>query len=164
MVLFKLLNAKKTLILGLGNTLLSDDGVGIYVAREIRRILRSPDVEVAEASAGGLELLDMMWGFDRAAIVDAVVTGRRPAGSLSVIGPDDLPGGSSMARHRVGLKEALELGRRLKMDLPAEVVVYGIEVADPLTFGEACTPSVAARIPALACEIAERERGAGEKR
>jgi hydrogenase maturation protease len=53
----------KTLVLGLGNDILSDDGVGIYVARELKKIIHSQDITVAEASLAGIGLLDMLAGW-----------------------------------------------------------------------------------------------------
>ncbi len=69
-------------MLGLGNTILGDDGVGICVVREMRRIWAGhPMVELIEASLGGMVLLDCITGFDRLIVVDAIMTDdRRPTG------------------------------------------------------------------------------------
>ena len=144
-------------MLGLGNTILSDDGVGIYVAREIGRRWPILDVRVEEASVGGLELLDRMAGFDRVILIDAVQTGRVKVGSLVTMRVEDLVGGSAMARHQVPFHEALMLGRKLGMDLPDEIKIYGVEVKDILTFAESCTPEVAAVVPAIAEAIVRKE-------
>lgn len=145
------------MVLGLGNTILSDDGVGIYVAREIGKRVLDPNVIVKEASIGGLELLDLMVGFDRVILIDAVVTGKYEVGTLVRMRIEDLKGGTAMARHQVAFPEALRLGRKLKMDLPKEITIYGVEVKDIMTFGESCTPEVAASIPKIGDEIVEEE-------
>jgi len=145
-------NKIKTVCIGLGNTILSDDGVGIYVLREIKKKLNNPDVCIKEASVGGLELLDYITGFDRAVIIDAIQTGEYSPGTVLSITADDLPGGSSLTRHQVPFSEALVLGRRIGMQIPSQILIYGIEAEDVFTFSEECTPSVAAKIP----EIAER--------
>jgi len=137
----------------LGNTILTDDGVGIYVAREIQKRIQNPDITIAEASLGGLELLDLMVGYDRVILIDALSFGNKPAGTLVKVGIDDLKGGSAMSRHQVPLHEALELGRRLNMDLPDEIIIYGIQVLDTMTFGEKCTPEVDTAISGIASEI-----------
>ena len=149
---------KQILIIGLGNTLLSDDGVGIYVVREIRKLAQRSDVAFHEASVGGLELLDLIAGYERVIIIDAFQTGQREVGSLLELRPEDLAGGSAMTRHQVSLPEALELGRQLGVRIPAEVKIYGIEVADSATFHEQCTPVLQKRIPEIAREIIQRER------
>ena len=69
------------LVLGLGNTILTDDGVGIYVAREIKKKLTYGDVTIQEASLGGLELLDVMTGFKRVILIDAMVIGSGEIGT-----------------------------------------------------------------------------------
>ena len=148
----------ETLILGLGNTILSDDGVGIYVVREIEKRVQNSLVVIKEASIGGLELLDIIKGFDRLILIDGVVTGKHRPGTLLKLKPDDLRGGASMSRHQVAFPEALRLGKKLNMALPEEIVIYGVEVKDPWTFGELCTPEVKVNIPIIATEIIRNER------
>ena len=150
--------SRQILLIGLGNTLLSDDGVGIYVVREIRKRVQRPEIAFHEASVGGLELLDLIAGYERVIIVDAFKTGQSEVGSLLELRPEDLAGGSAMTRHHVSLPEALELGRQLGFHVPAEVKIYGIEVADSTTFHEQCTPVLQKRIPEIAREIIQRER------
>jgi hydrogenase maturation protease len=147
----------RTFVIGLGNTILSDDGVGIYVVRELGNRINNPNVTVKEASLGGLELLDLMTGSDLVYLIDAVITGKHEVGTLIEMRIEDTSGGSAMARHQISLSEALMLGRRLKMDLPEEIIIYGIEVEDNMTLCESCTPSVAKRIPEIADEILHRE-------
>ncbi len=143
----------KTLILGLGNTILKDDGIGIYVVRELKKHLRDPNVVVKEASLGGLELLELMKGYDHLILIDAMQTGEHDIGTLIKLKAEDLKGGSSMSRHQVSFSNALELGRHLNMDLPEKIDIYGIEVMDIFTLEESCTPEVGARIPAIVNDI-----------
>jgi hydrogenase maturation protease len=145
------------LILGLGNTLLSDDGAGIYVVREIGRMLPSSPVVIREAAAGGLEILEIISGFQKAVLVDAVQTFRHKAGALIELNLEDLKGGSAMTRHHVSLAEAIELGHTLRMPLPEKLSIYGIEVADTRTFQEGCTTAVAGKIKKIARDIIKRE-------
>ena len=143
----------KILVLGLGNTILTDDGVGIYVARHIRKKLNVSNVDVKEASVGGLELLDLIQGYDKAVLIDAMVTRKHSVGTLFQIKPDELKGGSAMDRHHISLPEALGLGDSLKMNLPRDLVIYGIEVDNTYTFGEKCTSPVEKAIPGIASHI-----------
>lgn len=147
------------MILGLGNTILTDDGVGIYIVRAIGKSRKNALVEVEEAAAGGLELLDLLSGYERAILVDAVPLENQPPGTFVRLIPEDLGGGSAMARHQVAFAEALELGRRIGMDLPRSIVIYGIQVADVTTFGETLSPGVAACIPHIAETIWEEAVG-----
>jgi hydrogenase maturation protease len=149
----------RILILGLGNTILSDDGVGIHVAREIGKQLQDSNVIVKEASVGGLELLDLLVGFRKVVLIDAVITGQLHVGAVMKMSPEDLQGGSALTRHHVGLNEVLGLAKKLGMDIPDEIVIYGIEVKDTLTFSKSCTPEVSANIARVAEEIIDREFG-----
>ena len=139
----------KTLVLGLGNPILTDDGVGIHAVRALARRLNRPDVEVAEASLGGLRLLDTAVGYDRLVLVDAIQAGGRP-GQVYRLGPNDLRSSLHAASsHDLSLPTALELGRRLGLALPEDeaITIVAVEVEDELTFGELCTSQVQAAIP-----------------
>lgn len=145
----------KTLILGLGNPLVSDDSVGLRVAAELaRRLAGRPDVEVGEDYWGGLRLMERMIGFDRAIVVDAIVTGA-PPGTLHRLTPADVPTQRSASAHDVNLPTALALGRQAGARLPpdGQIVLVGIEARDVLTFSEECTPAVAAAVPAAVQEV-----------
>jgi len=139
----------KTLILGLGNPLITDDSVGLRVARELKpRLDRRPDVEVDEDYWGGLRLMERMVGYDRAVVVDAICTGA-PPGTIHRLRPTDMPTQKSASAHDVNLPTALAFGRQGGLLLPADdqIVLVGIEAADVLTFAEQCTPEVEAAIP-----------------
>jgi hydrogenase maturation protease len=148
---------RQILIVGLGNTLLSDDGAGIYVVREMRQILSSSSIVFREVAAGGLEILEIISGFNQVILVDAVQTFQNDAGALIELELEDLKGGSAMTRHHVSLAEAIELGRTLGIPLPERLSIYGIEVTDTRTFRESCTETVAVRIKEIARTIIERE-------
>lgn len=80
-----------TLIIGLGNPLVTDDSVGLRVAAELRtRLAGRADVEVAEDYWGGLRLMEQMVGYDRAIVVDAICSGA-PPGTIHHLGPGDIP-------------------------------------------------------------------------
>jgi hydrogenase maturation protease len=138
----------KTLVLGLGNPILSDDGVGLGVARELEKRLEPQEATVIEASLGGLNLLDLLVGYERVIIIDAIKTeGGRP-GQVHRLDPSLLRTTRySSSVHDVDLVTALELGKKLKMAVPSKIDIFAIEVADTERFSEQCTPAVAAAIP-----------------
>jgi hydrogenase maturation protease len=146
----------KTLVIGLGNPILTDDGVGVKVAYAVRDVLASAapeDVTVTEASVGGLHLMEMMVGYERAILVDAIQTpGGRP-GVISRLTLDDIasavPTQHSASTHDMNLPTALAMGRRLGLALPDEIEILAVEAEEVLTFGETCTPAVAAAIPVV---------------
>lgn len=139
---------RKILVLGLGNPLLGDDGVGLYVAQRVQmQVAGHSDIEVAEDYWGGLRLMERLVGFERAVIVDAVCTGGE-AGAVSILSPDDVPTRHSSSAHDVDFRTALAVGRRMGVRLPRDhdVRIVAIEAADVWTFSEECTPAVRAGI------------------
>jgi hydrogenase maturation protease len=136
----------KTLIIGLGNPLITDDSVGLRVAEVLKpRLADRTDVEVAEDYWGGLRLMERMIGFDRAIVVDAIQTGA-PPGTIHLLTPDGIPTQRSASAHDVNLATALEFGRQAGAHLPTNghIQLVAVEAEDVLSFGEQCTPSVQA--------------------
>ncbi len=152
----------KTLVLGMGNTILCDDGIGIYVVREVAERCRREDVEFGEASVGGMRILDVVGGYDRVIMVDAIQTPDGEPGEIHRLSPRDfrlsLHAGSS---HDLSLPAALALGRGMGLRLPDDddFVIVAVEVEDVLSFAEECTPAVRKAIPrAVDVVLAELEK------
>ncbi len=145
----------KTLIIGLGNPIVTDDSVGLRVAAEVaRRLADRPDVEVTEDYWGGLRLMERMVGYRRAIVIDAIQTGS-PPGTIHRLTPEAIPTQRSASAHDVNLPTALEFGRQAGLTLPAnrDILLVAVEADDVITFGEQCTPAVEAAIPAAADEV-----------
>jgi len=146
-------------VLGLGNDLLGDDGVGLEAARVATSTPRHPAIEVVASSVGGLGLLEELEGCDAAVVVDSIRTGEAPEGRVLVMRPEDLPYGPRLrGAHDADLAAALELGRRSGRSMPGRVFVVAVEVEDNLSFREGLTPPAreAAREAAKkALELAE---------
>jgi hydrogenase maturation protease len=138
----------KTLVLGLGNPILSDDSAGCRVAMALQERLHMPGVDIKEASIAGLDFLDALAGYDRTIIIDAIQTGKGAPGQIYRFGPDLLANTRHAGTpHDVNLATALELGKMLKLELPREITVFAIEAADVTSFSEECTPQVMQAIP-----------------
>ena len=146
----------KTLILGLGNPILSDDSVGLHVARALKNKLNHQETVVIEASVAGLDFLDLLTGYDRAIIVDAIQTAGGKVGQVYRLDIEALDVTRHAASpHDVNFATALELGRRLGMALPRQIDIFAIEVANTSTFSEECTPEVQGAIPHCVTMITE---------
>jgi len=144
------MTVKKTLIVGLGNPLLGDDGVGWIVAEHLReKQLLSPDVEIDTLALGGIGLMERLIGYQRAIIIDALKTGHFPTGSVHSFGLDELENpfaGHLGSAHETNLQTALVLGRELGADLPDEVTVIAIESPYIYDFSDQLSPEVAAAV------------------
>ncbi|MFH1169887.1 MAG: hydrogenase maturation protease [Chloroflexota bacterium] len=102
-----------------------------------------------------MELLDMLVGYDKAIIVDAIQTEAGRPGQIYRLDPRVLDITRHVSSlHDVNFATALELGRRLGLALPREIIIYAIEAADVTSFSEECTPELKMAVPACVEMIA----------
>jgi hydrogenase maturation protease len=132
-----------TVVVGMGNPVLADDAVGLVIARRLReRLGARADVEVIELCAGGLRLVEAIAGYERAVIVDAMVSGGR-AGRVWRLRPEDLPRTrTAHSSHEGSLGAAWELGGLAGLRLPGDVRIWAVEAGDCDSFAERLTPAV----------------------
>lgn len=146
----------KTLVLGLGNPILSDDAVGIRAAQEVGRKLDEPQVTVAETSEAGLSLLDAIVGYDEVIIIDAVQTEKGQPGQIHRMGTEDFSLTKRFAPpHQINLATSLELGNALSLAMPRNITIFAVEAKDVTTFSEKCTPEVEKAIPQVVKMVLE---------
>jgi hydrogenase maturation protease len=153
----------RAIVIGVGNPLLGDDGVGIRVARELsRRFDNHAGVTVTELYAGGLRLMEAMVGFDRALVIDAMVSGSCPPGSVRCFAPEELGATRNLrCAHDTSLPAALAMGEMLGLPLPEEIRVWGVEAGCCEEFGEELTAPVEKAVPGLVEELVRQLEGAG---
>lgn len=146
----------RALVVGLGNPVRCDDGVGLHVVRRLIDTGLPEGVTAIEAGAAGLDLLDSITGCDRLIIVDAIDMGR-PPGAVLVLDLADLPRAMPLhfaSSHEADLPTIMALGRKLGLRLPQRVVIVAVQVADITSFAMTCTDAVDAAIPKACREIA----------
>jgi len=151
---------------GIGNPILGDDGIGLHVVREvIKRIAGSYDpspggipVEVKvkedltvvldEAYTGGMNLLDLILGFDRAVLIDAVSESGLEPGEVRRMDLDDMITVHSTNPHDTSLAEAVKLAKDLGEDrVPPEIMLVGINIKPSGVFSEGLSHPVREAIP-----------------
>lgn len=146
-----------TLVVGLGNPILGDDGVGWRVAHEVQARLADPDVEVTCLALGGVALMERLVGYRRAIIIDAMTTDA-PLGSVRSVPLEELSNpasGHTASSHDTSLATALNLGQKLGASLPEEVWVVAVEAERLYEFGTGLSPAVAAAVPEAARHVEE---------
>jgi hydrogenase maturation protease len=131
-----------TVVLGLGNDLAGDDAVGPLVARALRDELDGV-ADVVESSASGLALLEVLADHERAVVVDGVVTGRVPPGTIAEMGLDEVGDVVAPSVHQAGLPELAAVAERLGLTFPSRTRVLAVEVVDPWTIGAPVSAPVA---------------------
>ena len=142
----------KTIVLGLGNPILTDDGVGIRIAKEIRK--KCKNIDVVEASAAGFRIIDEIIGYDILIIIDSIKTGKAKPGTLHKFSINDFEKTlHHSSPHDISLFDAFEVMRKQNVKLPSQIEIYAIEVEDTSTFSEKCTELVESAIPKTVQQI-----------
>ncbi|HVO13481.1 MAG TPA: hydrogenase maturation protease [Vicinamibacteria bacterium] len=153
----------KTLLLGLGNPYLSDDAVGLRLAAALRGPLAVyPDLDVVEdCSVGGLDLLDVLCGYQRVIVLDSLRARDGVPGDWHHFTAEALRETAHLAGvHDANFATVLALGRRLGLPLPEprNIHVFAVEMADGLTFSERMSPRLERKFPAFSAAILDRVR------
>ena len=135
------------LVLGIGNILLRDEGVGVHVIEQMQKMHLPDDVELVDGGTAGADLLDVLAERRKVIVIDAVQADCEP-GTVLRFTADDLvrrPDGVGMSLHELGLGEALTMTRQLGC-APEDVVVLGIKPKD-IGCGLELSEEIAASVP-----------------
>lgn len=145
-----------TVIIGMGNRLLSDDGVGIAVAHAVAECLKPRmNIAVTELHTGGIRLMEAMAGFKRAVVVDAMLSGAVP-GTLQRFDPMNfVTTKNTFSSHDTDFATAYDLGKMAGVVLPEQLSFWGIEAREFDLFGEEFSDEVAAAVPVAVERIVE---------
>ncbi|MEM4262153.1 MAG: hydrogenase maturation protease [Thermoplasmata archaeon] len=146
----------RTLLLGIGNPIRTDDSIGILVAREISK-LRLPNVDVEEVAASGIEVMELMLDYEKVVIVDAILRPDKEPGEIMKLEEKDFSQTVHGASpHGVNLSTAIALGRQMAPSrMPRTIVFYAIQAEDVDTFSESLTPRVRKSMPTLVDMVAK---------
>lgn len=138
----------RTLVLALGNDLLGDDGVGLEAARRIAGQVDG-SVDVVESREAGLALLELLEGYERALLIDSIVTRRYPPGTVLEFSPNDFRRVIAPSPHYAGLPEVLEMAHRLNLTFPQDICILAMEVQNPYQFSLGFSEPVQEALPRL---------------
>ncbi|RLI35472.1 hydrogenase [Candidatus Bathyarchaeota archaeon] len=140
----------KIRIIGCGNPLAGDDGLGIYAARKLAEMKLPEGVEVVEAGTPGLGLLSFLENADAVIIVDALKRGSPPGTLHRVEAREIIKEGKPLSAHDLGVEEALTLGFRLLPEkMPKKILIVGVEAGRVESFREGLTQEVEKALPKL---------------
>lgn len=154
-----------TVIIGMGNPQLSDDGVGLAVALAVAERLKDRmTLTVTELNTGGMRLMEAMAGFKRAVVVDAMLSGA-PHGTVRQFDPQDfVTTKNTFSSHDTDFATAYDLGVMAGVPLPEQLSFWGVEAREFDLFGECFTVEVAAAVPVaverIVAQLVEWEGGA----
>jgi hydrogenase maturation protease len=147
-------------VLGLGNPVLGDDGVGLHVAAEVERLLREgpvAGVTVFTSTRGGFDLINLLSGFSHAIIIDCLDIPQPVPGRIRLLDLNSLSGSARLVGvHDISVADAFELAAILGTGMPGTVEIYAVEGGDTQTITEEMTPAVTAAVAPLARMVYER--------
>jgi len=148
------------LVLGLGNPILGNDGIGWRVAEQVGSATAgyAAPVDVDCAALGGLSLMERMLGYGRVILVDSMWTGTQPAGTVSLYSLEDLPrpgAGHTASPHDTSLITALRTAETMGAAVPLRVDVVAIETRACYDFSEALTPAATSALPIATRKVLE---------
>jgi len=140
----------KTLVLGIGNSILGDDGIGVHVARELAGKISDKNIDVRDVSVDGLNLLELVLGYDKLVVIDAIMTEDGKVGEIYRLKPEKIcdPARSAISPHHFNLATTLEIGKRLfPKEMPEEATVFAVSTREVSKVTEEMTPKVKESIP-----------------
>lgn len=147
----------KVLVLGMGNDLYGDDGVGLHVVRLLRdgwldgAASGEPplSVEFAECVLSGAALLDVVHGYDALLVIDTIMKAEPVTGRIRVLDASEIRDFPGPSPHYVSVPQVLALGKELGLKMPSTVTIIAVEAKDLLRLGEGLSEDMRARVPDL---------------
>jgi len=147
----------KTLILGMGNTILCDDAVGIIIKRYLEeKLINITDLDFYETSWGGFRIIDLLEGYDYAIVIDAIKTGQKSEGEIHhLTSLDLLPTLRLNSYHDINFITAIKLAEKLRIKVPSNIEIFAVEVEDNYTIVENLNTVIRKSIPVCSQRIVE---------
>ncbi len=123
------------LILGLGNDILGNDAVGLLAARELKKEFGN-NIDVTEAALSGFELIDLLEGYEKVLLLDAVVTKQHSPGTVLELTKEHYKKVVAVSPHYMGLPEVFQFAEKFGINLPKEIRILVMEIEPPLDLKE----------------------------
>ncbi|MBA7468913.1 hypothetical protein ES705_18946 [subsurface metagenome] len=119
----------RTLVLGIGNPILGDDGIGFHIVQELAKEMNDENIDVKDTSVNGLNLLELIVGYDKLIVIDAIMTEDEKVGEIYRLKPRNSSetAWSTISLHHLNLATTIEIGERLfPKEMPGEVIIFAI--------------------------------------
>ncbi len=146
----------RTLVLGIGSPIMCDDAIGLRVLQELHK-KGVQGVDLEEACASGLDLIEIMLDHEVVIVVDAIIKSGQPAGTIMVLSPEDFSDTVHGTNpHEANVATTIELGRTLEPErFPKKVLFVAVEANDVFTVSEQMTPEVEAALSKAVDKVLE---------
>lgn len=148
----------RTLVLGLGNDLFGDDGVGLHLVNSLRaefagQRVSSGSIDFLASTSTGLALLDLVTGYDRLIIIDTIKLEKPKTGTVRVLEEKDLRAIPGPSPHYLSFPQVLAIGRAAGLSVPKELTIIAIEAKNIYHLGEGLSPEMEAKLPEILSRI-----------
>jgi hydrogenase maturation protease len=148
----------KTLILGMGNLLLCDDGIGIIIKRYLESILHNNNsLFFSETSWGGFRIIDILQNFDYVIVIDSIKTGKKNPGEIHYLKTDELLHTLRLnSYHDINFMTAIKLAEKMNINMPNEIDIFAVEISDNSTIKESISTEIQQSIKFCSLEIIQK--------
>ena len=165
---------KKTLLLGMGNTIRGDDGAGILTARALKEQITHSSIDIRETQEAYICLLDIISDYEKVIIIDSIRTRKKKPGRIHRLTTSETDikkgrkasltdssrnrfetGIGPLSFHQMGLASVVNMAEKLHIDIPEEIVIFAMEIENGKLFTDSLTPEAKSSIPELVDVIKE---------
>lgn len=145
---------KNILFLGMGNEILTDDGIGIKLLNDLKEKFPVANADYEALSIGGLEIIEFLSGYKTVIILDAIKTLNGIPGSVYHFVPEDFRSTLHIDNlHDISFLNALKVGKELGYDMPQQIEIIAVEIIEDMVFGSEFTPPIEEKYPAIFNEV-----------
>jgi hydrogenase maturation protease len=150
------MDKNKILIQGIGNEILSDDGIGPKLVKRLKGDFSEKEIDFETAFLGGLEVLEYIQGYQTVIFIDAIRTKDGIPGTVYQLLPEDFNRTIHLSSvHDVSFITALNLGGKLELDMPRFIYIIAVEIVEDRIFNENFTPQIQAEYEKIYSEVKE---------
>ena len=147
-------NNKKRLILGIGNDILMDDGIGPRVVRKLEENYSLPGTEYRTTCLGGMDIVELISGYEWVVLIDAIKTKNGIPGTVYEFATADFKDTLHLTTvHDISFLSAIQLERQLGLHIPNDIHIFAIEIIEDQVFGEEFSPPLQERFEQIIDEI-----------
>jgi hydrogenase maturation protease len=144
----------KSLVLGIGNDILRDDGIGPKLAIKMEEVDPLEDVAYQTTTLGGLDILELIQDYQTVVFIDAIKTRGGVPGTVYEYSLEDFQETLHLSNlHDISFLTAIELGKKMNMQIPDRISIIAVEIVEDMEFGEQFTPPLQEKYPAIIQEV-----------
>jgi hydrogenase maturation protease len=150
------MNRNKILIHGIGNEILTDDGIGPSLVKKLKGNLSNKDIDFETAFVGGLELLEYIQGYQTVIFIDAIRTKDGIPGTVYQLSPENFNATIHLSSiHDVSFLTSVALGNKLGLDMPQCIYIIAVEIVEDRIFDDNFSPQIQQKFEEIFNEVKE---------